>query len=172
MATKFNIDTLHSHVGFSVKHLMISNVKGNFKNFSGSFEFENGNFKSLTTEIDVNSINTGEPNRDKHLKSADFFDLSNYPNLTFKMFKYLPDSDEDGIMEGEITIRGVTKPIQLDTEINGIIENQGKKHLGFTLKGKLNRKDFGLNWNGLIEAGGVVVSDEIKLTIEVEAISE
>lgn len=167
MATRYSVDVHHSSVGFSIKHMMISNVKGKFKAFSGTLEFDANKFVSLSALIEVNSIDTNEPKREQHLLSPDFFDEGNYPNISFRMTSY-----DNNIIVGDITIRDVTKSIKLDTEVHGLISSSGKKHLGFTMTGKLNRKDFGLNWNSIIEAGGVAVGEEVKLMIDIEAIEE
>ncbi|MFV0480797.1 MAG: YceI family protein [Campylobacteraceae bacterium] len=165
MATKFNVDKTHSSVGFSVRHMMISNVKGEFKDFSGSAEFDNNAFTALNADIVVKSIFTGEPKREAHLLSPDFFDEANFPILNFKMTSY-----KAGEMVGDLTIRGNKKSVKLSVDVNGVIENSGTKHLGFSLSGKISRKEFGLTWNGLIETGGAMVGDEVKLIIEVEAV--
>lgn len=167
-AGTYNVDTSHSNVGFKVKHLMISNVTGNFNKFAGSFEYDEktNTIKSLSGEIDVNSINTENEKRDGHLKSADFFDAANYPSLTFKLEKISDDK-----AYGVLTIRGVSKNIELDFENNGsVVDPWGNKRVGLELSGKINRKDFGLNWNKTLEAGGVVVSETVKLNIELEGI--
>jgi polyisoprenoid-binding protein YceI len=168
LAGTYNIDKSHSSVGFKVKHLMISNVGGKFDKFNGSFEYDEKTktLKSLVGNIEVNSINTDNEKRDAHLKSADFFDAKNHPKLTFTLSKI----DEDKAY-GLITIRGVSKDIVLDFENNGSIKDPwGNTRVGLELNGKINRKDFGLNWNKALEVGGVVVGDKVKLSIELEGI--
>lgn len=167
----FVVDNGHTSVGFSIKHMMITNVTGVFKEFDGKLDFdeEKKSFNSLNANVVVASIDTGIQKRDEHLRSADFFEVNKYPKITFKMTKYTPNGDE-GEMEGELTIRDITKKVVLKTEIGGIIKDQqGNKRLGFSLSGKINRKDFGLTWNKTLETGGVVVGDEVKLNIEVQA---
>jgi len=167
-AGTYNVDQSHSNVGFKVKHLMISNVTGKFDNFNGSFEYDEktNTLKSLVGKVDATSINTENKKRDGHLKSADFFDTANYPELTFTLEKV--DGD---IAYGKLTIRGVTKNVKLELENNGtVVDPWGNKRVGLELNGKINRKDFGLNWNKALEAGGVVVSETIKLNIELEGI--
>lgn len=167
-AGTYNVDKSHSNVGFKVKHLMISNVNGNFDKFNGSFEYDEKTktLKSLVGNIEVSSINTDNEKRDAHLKSADFFDAKNHPKLTFTLSKI-----DDDKAYGVITIRGVSKNIVLDFDNNGSIKDPwGNTRVGLELNGKINRKDFGLNWNKALEVGGVVVGDKVKLNIELEGI--
>ena len=170
MATELVIDESHSEVGFSVKHLMISNVNGKFKEFGGDIDFDlkSKKIKKFDGVMMVKSIDTGIGKRDEHLRSVDFFDESKFPKITYKMLKYTSSGNE-GVMDGILTIRGISKPIKLNVEIGGIIKDQkGETKVGFSLNGKINRKDFGLNWNKVLEAGGVAVGDEVKLKIELE----
>ena len=167
-AGEYKVDLAHSYVGFKIKHLMISNVKGNFENFSGKFTYDEENKKLLTLDgkIDVNSINTSIAKRDKHLRSKDFFDVDKYPNITFVSSKIKNDS-----VYGKLTMHGITKEVKLDYEFNGIIKDpRGKTKAGLSLSGKLNRKDFGLKYNSLLEAGGVAIGDSVKLDLEFEAV--
>ena len=164
----YNIDKSHSNVGFKVKHLMITNVSGKFDKFNGSFEYDEKTKKltSLVGDIQVSSINTENEKRDAHLKSADFFDEKQYPNLTFKLSKLNEDK-----AYGVITIKGIAKEIVLDFDDNGSIQDPwGNTRVGLELNGKINRKDFGLNWNKALETGGVVVGEEVKLNIELQGI--
>ena len=167
-AGTYNVDTSHSNVGFKVKHLMISNVTGKFDKFSGSFNYDEktNTLKTLTGNIEVSSINTENEKRDAHLKSADFFDAKNHPKLTFRL-----DKVEEDIAFGKLTLRGVTKDVKLDFENNGtVVDPWGNTRVGLELTGKINRKDYGLNWNKGLEAGGVLVGETVKLTIELEGI--
>ena len=167
-AGTYNVDASHSNVGFKVKHLMISNVNGNFNKFAGSFNYDEKTktLKSLEGNIDVDSINTENEKRDGHLKSADFFDASKYPTLTFKLNKI-----DDDKAYGTLTIKGISKKIELDFENNGTVTDPwGNKRVGLELNGKINRKDYGLNWNKALEAGGVVVGEKVKFNIELEGI--
>jgi len=164
----YNIDKSHSNVGFKVKHLMISNVTGKFDKFNGNFEYDEktNTLKSLVGNIEISSINTESEKRDAHLKSADFFDEKNHPKSTFKLTKTVEDK-----AYGIITIRGISKDIVLDFENNGSIKDPwGNTRVGLELNGKINRKDFGLNWNKALELGGVVVGEKVKLSIELEGI--
>lgn len=171
-ASDFEIDKTHSQVSFKVKHMMISNVQGTFKAYDAEIEFDKNTmqFTSLSAEIETKSVDTGIEKRDNHLRSADFFDATKNPLITFEMTSYKGDKEE-GKMDGNLTIRGVSKAVTLDVEIGGIIKDPaGLTRLGFVLESKIKRKDFGLKWNKLLEAGGLAVSETVKLTIEIEAI--
>ena len=155
------IDNTHSEIGFKVKHLMISTVKGNFGTFSGGIE-EDG---TVSVSMNVNSINTGNADRDGHLKSADFFNTEEYPTIDFtgKM------SEDMTSIVGEITIKGITKQIALDVDYNGQgVDPWGNTKHGWEINGLINRSDFGLTWNAPLEAGGVLVSEEVKLKIDLQ----
>jgi polyisoprenoid-binding protein YceI len=168
---KWKIDPMHSEVKFKVKHLVISTVTGEFRKFNITAETENDKFENakISFEADVNSIDTREPQRDAHLKSADFFDAANHPKMVFisKSFKRISDHKYE--LVGDLTIRGTAREIKLDVTYNGKVKGiQGEDVAGFEINGKLNRQDFGLKWNALTEAGGIVVGDEIELEIELE----
>jgi len=167
-AAVYKLDTSHSNVGFKVKHMMISTVTGKFSNFNGTYELDKGQFKALSGTIKAGSVDTGIQKRDDHLRSADFFDVAKFPDITFVMTSATKDK-----MTGNITIHGITKKVTLDIDMGGVVEDPwGNQRSGFVLTGQINRKDFGLNWNKAIEAGGVVVGDEVKLVVEVEGIEE
>ena len=167
-AALYKVDPFHSTVGFKVKHMMISTVTGKFNNFNGTYDLEKGVFKSLSGNIKADSIDTGITKRDDHLRSADFFDVANFGDITFVM-----TSATKSKMTGNLTIRGVTKKVTMNIEMGGVVEDPwGNQRSGFVLSGKINRKDFGLNWNKAIEAGGVVVGDEVQLVVEIEGIAE
>jgi len=168
---KWKIDPMHSEVKFKVKHLLVATVTGEFKKFTAEAETENDKFENavISFEADINSIDTREPQRDAHLKSADFFDAANHPKMTFVSKSFKRISDHKYELAGVLTIRGTSKEIKLDVNYNGKVKGiQGEDVTGFEITGKLNRQDFGLKWNALTEAGGIVVSDEIKLEIELE----
>ncbi|MFV0563296.1 YceI family protein [Malaciobacter mytili] len=172
-ATPHAIDNSHTHVGFSVKHLMIANVKGEFKDFGGKidFDYKTKEFKALSANIKTASVDTGIEKRDNHLKSEDFFLSSKYPEMTFVMKSYIKEDDDEGKMIGNLTIRGVTKEVTLDVEIGGTIKDfNGNNRVGFTLEGKINRIDYGLKWNKALELGGVAVDEKVKIIVEVEAV--
>lgn len=165
MATKWNLDTAHSEITFKVRHMMISNVKGAFNTFTAEVEAEDDTFKNakVTATIQTNSIDTNNADRDTHLKSADFFNVEQNPTITFES-----DSLADDVT-GHLTINGVTKPVQLEVEFGGINQDPwGNTKAGFTFEGKIKRSDFGLNWNAALETGGVLVSDEVKISGELQ----
>ena len=165
MSTKWNLDPTHSEITFKVRHMMISNVKGEFKNFNVDLESEDENFKNVKANatIDTSSISTNNTDRDNHLKSAEFFNAEAHPQITFET-----DSLNDDIT-GNLTINGVTKPVKLDVDFGGInVDPWGQTKAGFSFEGKIKRSDFGLNWNAALEAGGVMVSDEVKIAGELQ----
>lgn len=167
-AKEFVIDNTHTNVGFSIKHMMISNVKGNFNTYQGDIDFDTEKkvFNKLTAKIDAASIDTGIVKRDDHLRSADFFDVAQFKTIDFTM-----SAMKESKVHGKLTMHGVTKEIVLDAKIHGLIKDfQGKQRVGFTLEGKINRKDFGLTWNKILEGGGLTVDETVNLVIDVEAI--
>ncbi|MDD4884837.1 YceI family protein [Sulfuricurvum sp.] len=167
-ASVYKVDPSHTNVGFKVKHMMISTVTGKFNTFTGTYDLDKGQFKALSGQIKTASIDTGIAKRDDHLRSADFFDAVKFPDITFTMTSATKDK-----MTGNLTIHGITKKVVMDIDMGGVVEDPwGNMRSGFVLTGSINRKDFGLNWNKAIEAGGVVVGDEIKLVVEVEGIEE
>ena len=174
--TKWGIDPVHSEIGFKIKHLMITNIKGVFKEFDASIYTTNEDF--LTAEIDFRmnpaSVDTGDAKRDEHLKNPDFFDVENYKQVTFKG-NTLEKKDNDGSYElyGELTIKGITKQIKLDVEFGGVMKDPwGNEKAGFAINGKISRKEWGLTWNTLLETGGVVVSDEVRISCEVQLVKQ
>lgn len=169
----WQIDTAHSAVHFTVRHMMISNVRGEFQKLEGTINFDEEHPENTTVDIriDASSINTREAQRDAHLRSADFLDVENYPYITFKSTRVERTGDLTAKLYGDLTIRGVTKPVILDVEHTGIVTNPwGNLSAGFEASTKINRKEWGLTWNQALEAGGVLVGDEIKINIEVELI--
>ena len=169
--TLWNIDPTHSEVGFKVKHLVVSTVTGHFKNFTATIEAEKEDFSDakVAFEADVNSIDTKNEQRDGHLKSPDFFDAATYPKMSFVSTSVQPVSDYELHVTGNLTMRGVTKEIVLDVIYNGTVASfDGSKVSGFEIRTKLNRFDFGLQWNAVTEAGGIVVSNEVKIEILAE----
>jgi polyisoprenoid-binding protein YceI len=169
--TKWGIDTTHTEVLFKVKHLVIATVTGSFKKFSGEVisESEDFNNAGVSFTIDVNSIDTNQTDRDGHLKSDDFFAAAQYPAITFTNGILKKVSGTDYKLTGDLTIRNTTKQVELDVEFGGtVVDPWGNTKAGFEIAGKINRKDFGLNWSAVTEAGGLVVSDEVKLILNVE----
>jgi len=171
VAGTWTIDTLHSEVGFSVRHMMVSKVRGKFTKFGG--EIVTGDDlldSSVTAEIDLSSIETGSEQRDNHLRSPDFFDTDNHPQMTYRSTGLRGDSS-DWVLDGELTLKGITRSVPLKLEVNGFgPDPYGGTRVGFTATGQINRADFGVTWNAAIEGGGVVVSDKVELHLEIEAV--
>jgi polyisoprenoid-binding protein YceI len=172
--TQWQLDPAHSAAHFSVRHLMISNVRGEFTKLVGSAQVNPADLAKSTIDvaIEAGSLNTREPQRDEHLRSPDFFDVANYPALTFRSKRVEPLGTETFKLTGDLTIRGVTKQVTFDVEgpTPSVKDLWGNIRAGVTASAKVNRKDFGLVWNALTEAGGVVVGDEVKVTIDAELI--
>jgi polyisoprenoid-binding protein YceI len=170
----WQIDNAHTHVGFSVKHMMVTTVRGQFKAYRGTVKLDAEDFarSSFEGEIDVASVDTGNADRDNHLRTGDFFDAQSYPKITFKSTRIEPKDDGEYVVHGNITIRGVTRPIALDVEYLGTSKNPyGKTVAGLSVRGSLNRKDFGVNFNAVLETGGVAVGEKVKLEVDVEAVA-
>ena len=168
---KWIIDGAHSEIGFKVKHLMVSTVRGKFNSFEGSIELPDEDLTKamISFNAETKSIDTGNAMRDGHLQSADFFNAESFPTLSFKSNTITKVNDEKYIVVGELTIHGITKEITLNTTLNGIITGMDEtKVMGLEATGVLSRQDFGLTWNAPIEKGGVVVSDEVKIEINAE----
>lgn len=165
------VDPVHSHVGFSVRHMMVTTVRGKFTAYRGTLDLDAADFtrSRIEGEIDVASIDTGNPDRDNHLRSADFFDVAAHPKITFKSTSITRDGDGYKVT-GDLSIRGQTHPVTLDVENAGTSKNPwGQVVTGVSATGSINRKDFGLVWNAVLETGGVAVSDKVKIEIEVQA---
>lgn len=175
MAIQWKLDPTHSEVQFKVKHLMITTVTGYFKTFDLEVETENNDFTTASRiefTADINSIDTNNQQRDTHLKSADFFDVENHPQIRFVGQQYKSDGEE-GTLQGDLTIRGNTKPVTVKVEYGGtVVDPYGQTKAGFTISGKISRKEFGLVWNAVTEAGQVVVSDDIKLHAEIQLVKQ
>jgi polyisoprenoid-binding protein YceI len=165
-------DTVHTVVGFQVKHLMISNVKGTFSNYNIDVTTVGDDFGTaeITFSADLNSISTGDAQRDGHLRSADFFDADKYPQMTFKSTRIEGyDGHSDFKIHGDLTIRGQAYPVELNVEMGGIRKDPwGNTKAGFTITGKVNRKAWGLVWNAVLEGGGFLVGEEVKIIIDLE----
>ena len=174
--TKWVMDPLHSEIGFKVKHLMFTNVKGSFREYDASIYITNDDF--TTAEIDIwidpASINTHNEQRDAHLKSADFFDVEKFKEINFIGNTFIKLDEEDNYaLYGELTMKGIKKQIKLDVEMAGVIKDPfGTEKALFSVRGKINRKDWGLNWNAALETGGVLVSDEVWINCEVQLIKQ
>jgi polyisoprenoid-binding protein YceI len=168
------IDNVHTHVGFSVKHMMVTTVRGQFREYRGTLALDTADFtrSSFEGEIDVASIDTGNGQRDDHLRTNDFFDAPNHPKITFKSTSIEPKGDGEYVVHGDLTIRGVTKPVTFDVEFHGTSKNPwGKTVAGLSARGTVNRKDFGVSYNALLEAGGVAVGEKVKIEIDAELIA-
>lgn len=169
---RWNLDTTHAEIEFAVKHLMISTVKGRFKSFSGTgVTNEDGSLKAVTVTIDTTSIDTNASQRDDHLRSADFFDAEHFPKITFSSTG-VSHTGSDVVISGDLTIKGMTKPVTLKGEFTAPTKDPwGNARAALAVSATINRKDWGLGWNQLLEAGGVAVGEEVKLSIEVEAVA-
>ena len=169
----WNLDPTHSEVGFKVKHMMITNVSGNFGDFSVSASSDGDDFSNpeISFSAKTASVNTGNEQRDGHLKSPEFFDSEKHPDLLFKATKMEKVNAENYTLHGNLTIKDVTKPVSLNAEFGGIGKDPwGNVKAGFTITGKINRKDFGLNWNAALETGGVMVSEEVRINSEIQLV--
>lgn len=169
------IDPTHSEIGFKVKHMMFTNVSGKFEEIYVNLENEDDHFETsdITFSAEVNSVNTGNLDRDNHLRSADFFDAEHYSKITFKSTAVKKINEGEFQILGDLTIKNVTQSIALDAEYSGLMKDPwGNTKMGLSINGKINRKDFGLTWNASLETGGVLVGEEIKLTAEIQLIKQ
>lgn len=170
----WSIDPLHSHVSFSVKHMMVSTVRGQFKQYRATVDLDPDDFtrSSFEGEIDVAGIDTGNGQRDEHLRTSDFFDAPNHPKITFKSTRIERKRDGEYVVHGDITIRGVTKPIALDVEFHGVSRNPwGQTVAGLSAKGTIHRKEFGVSYNAVLEAGGVAIGEKVTIEIDAELVA-
>lgn len=171
--TKWVLDPSHSELYFKVKHLMITNVKGAFNSFNAAIDGDDFEKAPISLTIDVNSISTNNADRDAHLKGGDFFETDKYPSITFKSAGLKKEDEDNYKLTGELTIKDVTRPVVLDVVYGGANKDPwGNDKVGFEVKGKFKRSDFGLNWNAALETGGVLVSDEVKLEAEVQFVKQ
>lgn len=167
MSTIWKLDPTHSEITFKVKHMMISNIKGEFRKFDAEIQSEDDTFLNakVTATVAVDSIDTNNSDRDQHLKSADFFDVENYPSISFT------SKSLNNLVDGTISIHGISQPIQLEVEFGGINQDPwGNTRAGFSFSGKINRKDFNLNWNAALETGGVLVGEVVTIAGELQFI--
>jgi polyisoprenoid-binding protein YceI len=170
----WHIDPSHSLAEFSVRHMMVSTVKGRFTDVSGSIQFDPANLADARVDVEIGaaSISTGDEKRDAHLQSGDFLDVENYPRLSFVSSRVEPLAEDRARVYGDLTIHGVSRPVVLEAEFNGSGQSPfGTTVAGFSAHTSFNRKDFGLNWNVALESGGWLVSDTIKVSLEVEAVA-
>lgn len=171
----YKIDPMHSEITFKVKHLMITNVTGSFQQFDATMEANAEDFSDakISFEADINSISTSNEQRDTHLKSDDFFSAEQFPKLSFTSTSFTHKGGSDYVLNGDLTIKGNTKPVSLNVEFGGrMTDFYGQDKAGFEISGKINRSEFGLTWSAVTEAGGVVVSDEIKLNLAVQMVKQ
>ena len=169
----WHVDPAHSQVGFRVRHLGFSKVKGNFGEYNVTVRFDGEHLDSLETEVTIraDSIDTGNTDRDNHLRSGDFFDVEVYPTLEFKSTSVTPRSGDKFDMEGELTMHGITRPVTLRGEFLGEANDPwGNRRIAFEAETRINRKDFDLTWNQVLETGGLLVSEEVEITLEVQAV--
>lgn len=173
--TNWKLDPAHSEVGFKVKHMMITNVSGSFGTFDAKVQTEGADFTTAKIQFtaDIASISTGNDQRDGHLKSADFFDAETFPQVQFISTSLEKNNENEYLLMGNLTIKNASKPVQFAVEFGGIGKDPwGNEKAGFSLSGKINRTEFGLTWNATLETGGVLVSEEIKLSAEIQLIKQ
>lgn len=173
METTWQLDPTHSELGFKVKHLMISNIKGEFRNFSAEIDGEDFSKAAISATIDTSSIFTNEDNRDAHLKNADFFDVDNHKEMTFKGNSYTKIDDENYELTGILSIKGISKEIKLAVEYGGTSKDPwGNEKMGFSINGKINRNDYGLNFNAALETGGFLLGEEVKISADLQFVKK
>ena len=167
----WQLDTGHTYIGFTGRHLMVSTVRGEFEKFSGNVDFNEQDItrSKVDIQIESGSVNTRNAQRDEHFRSADFFDVEHFPYITFKSKRVIMQNAHHGQLIGDLTIRNITREVMLDGEYSGVSQTPWNTYnAGFSLRGKVNRKDWGLNWNMVLAGGGLVASDEITLAIDLE----
>ena len=173
--TKWSLDLTHSEIGFKIKHLMISNVTGHFTKFDVQAQTTNDDFSSASVEanIEVASINTNNEQRDAHLRNADFFETETHPNIHFKSTRVEKEDDDTFYLFGDLTIKDTTKPVKINVEYSGTATDPwGNIKAGFTISGKINRKDWGINYNAAMETGGLLLGEELKIQGEIQLVKE
>ena len=173
METTWQLDPTHSEIGFKVKHLMITNIKGEFRNFSAAIDGEEFSKAAISAMIDTSSIFTNEDNRDAHLKNADFFDVDNHKEMTFKGSSLNKIDDENFELTGMLSIKGISKEIKLDVEYGGTSTDPwGNEKMGISINGKINRSDYGLNFNAALETGGFLLGEEVKISADLQFVKK
>jgi polyisoprenoid-binding protein YceI len=173
--TKWLLDPTHSELGFKIKHLMITNVSGTFKNFEAEVETDGTDFSlaQISLSAEVGSINTNNEQRDAHLRNSDFFEVEKYPELKFRSTKVEKIDSDSYALFGELTLKGVTKPVKLNAEYSGVTKDPwGGERAGFFVTGKINRSDWGVTFNAALETGGVVLSEEIRINSEIQLVKQ
>ncbi|GAA0928626.1 YceI family protein [Streptomyces thermoalcalitolerans] len=172
---EYTIDPAHSTLGFVARHAMVTNVKGTFNDFTGTLHLDGGNPSASTASVDVrtDSVDTGSADRDNHLRSADFLRTEEFPEMTFRSTRAEALGGNDYRITGDLTIRGITKPVTIDLEFNGAAKDPfGNERVGFEGRAEILRSDWGLTWNAALETGGVLVSDKIKLNFDISAVKK
>lgn len=173
--TKWILDPTHSELGFKIKHLMITNVSGSFKNFQAEVETTDTDFSSAQIHLtaEMSSITTNNEQRDAHLRTSDFFEVEKYPDLKFRSTKIEKTDNDTFALYGELTLKGITKPVKLNAEYNGLVKDPwGGERAGFVITGKINRADWGVSFNGALETGGVVLSEEVRINSDIELVKQ
>ena len=173
--TKWTFDPIHSELGFKIKHLMITNVPGTFKNFEGLVETEAEDFATATISLKAKmaSISTNNEQRDAHLRSPEFFDVEQFPELFFQSTQIEQEDQEHFVLQGNLTIKGLTKPVNLNLEYNGITPDPwGGERAGFSVTGKIKRTDYGMNFNSVLDTGGIGLSEEVKIFGEMQLVKQ
>lgn len=169
---RYVIDPAHNEFGFSVRHMGLSKVRGRFAKADGHLEVENGQLQGLQAEVEIASVDTKQPDRDNHLRSADFFDAANHPKMTYKSTEVKALGGGRYAVKGDLTIRGTTHQVPLELELTDEVAAQGKKIIGYSGTGHFNRKDYGLVWNMVLEGGGLLVGEDVSIFVEGEAIAQ
>ena len=173
--TKWALDPTHSELGFKIKHLMITSVSGLFKNFEADVEMDEADFSlaQINLTAGMASISTNNEQRDAHLRTSDFFEVEKYPELKFRSTKVKKIDSDEFALYGELTLKGITKPVKLNVEYNGVTKDPwGGERAGFVVTGKINRSDWGVNFNGVLETGGVMLSEEVRINSEVQLVKQ
>lgn len=173
--TKWILDPTHSELGFKIKHLMITNVSGSIKNFQAEVETKGTDFTTAQVNLSaaMDSISTNNEQRDAHLRNADFFEVEKYPELKFQSTKIVKTGSDTFDVHGELTLKGVTKPVKLQVETSDIVKDPwGNDRSGFVISGKINRSEFGINFNTVLETGGIALSDEVKINSEIQLVKQ
>lgn len=173
--TKWILDPAHSELGFKIKHLMITNLSGSFKSFQVEASTTDDDFStaSISVTVDMSSINTSNQQRDAHLRNSDFFEVDKHPELKFTSSSIVKEDDNTFVLYGELSLKGVSKPVQLDVEYNGITKDPwGGERAGFSVSGKIKRSDWGVSFNGPLETGGMILGEEVKILAEIQLVKQ
>ncbi|MET0463364.1 MAG: YceI family protein [Chitinophagaceae bacterium] len=173
--TKWILDPVHSELGFRIKHLMITNLSGSFNSFQVEATTTDDDFSTgaIAVTVDMSSINTNNQQRDAHLRNSDFFEVDKHPELKFTSSKIVKEDDDTFVLHGELTLKGISNPVKLDVEYNGITKDPwGSERAGFSVSGKIKRSDWGVSFNGPLETGGMILGEEVKILAEIQLVKE